>query len=251
MTTIYYFSATGNSLTTARILAEEIGDARLMPVAALNDEVKVIDDSDCVGFVFPVYYGNMPWPVRAAVSKMVLREDAYVFSFTTWRGHEGKAPFRLDQILKTRGARLSMAKGIPMPGNSFINEEHVDREYLEKQRENIREAVKAIKARDTQDYTEGGIIGKTPIDYANNFRGIMADENCVGCGLCAKVCPMGNISIKDGRAVIGDDCATCLACFHWCPNEAIYMSKQEGIARRKKYRHPDVTIEDIIGQKSK
>ena len=44
MTTIYYFSATGNSLTTARILAEEIGDARLVPVAALKDEVKVIDD---------------------------------------------------------------------------------------------------------------------------------------------------------------------------------------------------------------
>ena len=60
---------------------------------------------------------------------------------------------------------------------------------------------------------------------------------------------MNNISLKDGKAIIGDDCATCLACFHWCPVEAIIMSKQEGIERRFKYHHPEVSFTDILAQK--
>ena len=51
---------------------------------------------------------------------------------------------------------------------------------------------------------------------------------------------------KNGKAIIGDECATCLACFHWCPREAVYMSKQEGIERRSKYHHPDVELLDFI-----
>ena len=34
------------------------------------------------------------------------------------------------------------------------------------------------------------------------------------------------------------------------PVETIYMSKQENIARRSKYHHPDVTFEDIAGMKN-
>ena len=69
--TLYYFSATGNSLTTARILAEELGDCRLVPVSAVKDEAKVMETADTVGFVFPVYYGEMPYPVRELLGKMV------------------------------------------------------------------------------------------------------------------------------------------------------------------------------------
>jgi len=88
------------------------------------------------------------------------------------------------------------------------------------------------------------------VDYPNNFRGIEAEDTCIGCGTCARVCPMENITVAEGKAWIGDDCATCLACFHWCPVEAIRMSKAPEIARRRKYRHPDVTLKDILEQKT-
>ncbi|MBQ4089490.1 MAG: EFR1 family ferrodoxin [Clostridia bacterium] len=247
--TVYYFSATGNSLTTARMIAEELGECELIPVASLRGNVKTIVEADMVGFVYPVYYGNMPWPVREAVSKMVFRDDAYVFSFATFRGHAGAAAQRLDQLLRTRGVQLALARGVKMPGNSFINPPEVDAEYLAKQRENVLRQMGDIKARVVEDNAATELLKNNPINFANNFRGIVADENCVGCGTCVKVCPMGNIRIVDGHAEIGDDCSTCLACFHWCPKEAIWMSKQEGIERRSKYRHPDVTLEDIAAQK--
>lgn len=248
-TTIYYFSATGNSLTTAKKLAERLGDCTVVPAASVMNESKVIDDSDAVGFVFPVYYGNMAYPMRAAVAKLVLKPEAYVFSVATYRGHAGKAAQRLDQLLRTRGQKLALALGIPMPGNSFINAPEVDQGYLDNQNAAVDALIVPIQNRESQDYSTDEILPITPVGYPNNFRGITADETCIGCGVCAQVCPMSNIRIVDGKAHIGDDCSTCLACFHWCPVEAIWMSKQENIARRSKYHHPDVTMEDIASGK--
>ena len=245
-TVIYYFSATGNSLTTARLLAAGLADCRLVNIAEVKNSHSIVEKSEKVGFVFPVYYGNMPYPVREMISKMVFDKDAYIFLCTTQRGHAGAAAKRLDQLLMTRGVKLSYACGVTMPGNSFINPPEVDAAHLAAQKENVAKLIPAIAAGEKQDYSETGVIGQNPIDFANNFRGIMADDNCIGCGTCVKVCPMGNIHIENGKAVIGDNCATCLACFHWCPKEAIWMSKQEGIERRSKYHHPDVSLNDFI-----
>ena len=246
--TIFYFSATGNSLTTAELLAKQF-DATLVPAASTKHLPKVTVDTDAVGFVFPVYYGDMPYPVREMISKTVFKPDSYIFICTTQRGHAGAAAQRMDQLLHTRGQKLSLSVGVMMPGNSFINEPQVDAQYLADQEKNVAALVSRIEARETQDYTTTELLPLMPVASPNNFRGITADENCIGCGVCAQVCPMENIVLKDGHAQIGDDCSTCLACFHWCPTEAIWMSRQENIARRSKYHHPDVTLEKIANQK--
>ena len=250
-TVLFYFSATGNCLTTARKLTEYLDSCEVISISSLTNKRKIIVDADTVGFVFPVYYGNMPYPMRDAVSKMVFQNNPYIFAFTTCRGHVGVAPQRLDQLLRTRGQKLSCSTGIKMPGNSFLNALEVDQAYLDTQDQNIAEAVKPILARDLQDFTVQEILPLTPVDYPNNFRGITAEDCCVGCGICTQVCPMDNITIEHEKAIIGDDCATCLACFHWCPTESIYMSKQEEISRRRKYHHPEIILSDIITAKSK
>lgn len=239
-------------MTTAQKLAEKLGDCRVVPVASVMNQPKIVDDSEAVGFVFPVYYGNMAYPMRAAVSRMVLNPEAYVFSVATYRGHAGKAAQRLDQLLRTRGQKLSLALGVAMPGNSFINPPEVDEKYLNEQDTAIDALIPKIQVKETQDYFTDELLPITPVGYPNNFRGIEAEpDKCIGCGICADVCPMNNIKIADGKAQIGDDCSSCLACFHWCPNEAIWMSKQENIARRSKYHHPAVRMEDVAAQKGR
>ena len=250
-TVIYYFSATGNCLTTAKLLAEELGGAEVVSVASLKKLSKIKNTAERVGFVFPVYYGDMPYSVREAISKMTFENCSYVFIFNTYRGHAGDVAKRSDQLLRTRGVKLSFATGIPMPGNSFINEAAVDEKYLSEQRENVSKAAAAVIKGETAEYFADEVLPLTPVDYPNNFRGIEAEaDKCIGCGICAKVCPMENIVIENGKAHIGDDCATCLACFHWCPKEAIWMSKQENIARRAKYHHPEVSLKDIVNGKN-
>ena len=125
MKTFYVFSATGNSLTTARILAEKC-QARLISVVSTRDLTEIQDDSEEIGFIFPVYYGNMPYPVREMISKMTFRPDAYMFTVATYRGHAGDVAKRMDALLQTRGQKLSLSLGLPMPGNSFINQPEID-----------------------------------------------------------------------------------------------------------------------------
>lgn len=248
---LYYFSATGNTLSTAKMLAGLLGeDCGIVPVAALKDQEKIIVDDDAVGFVYPIYNGDMPYIIRDTISRMEFTGKPYIFSVCTYRGFYGKVAARLNEVLSAKGQKLSLLQGVIQPGNSRLSTPEETEASLAAQPENVRAAAEMIKRRETEDYSKMEIPAPSPFSNGNaNVRGMMADENCIGCGTCAEVCPMDNIELEDGHARIGDNCLTCLACFHWCPVEAIYMSKVDDISRRFKYHHPSVTLNDIVAQK--
>ena len=58
-------------------------------------------------------------------------------------------------------------------------------------------------------------------DPETGARGVDTDK-CIGCGLCAKKCPVQAIEIQDKRPVwVKDRCVMCLGCLHHCPKFAI------------------------------
>ena len=46
------------------------------------------------------------------------------------------------------------------------------------------------------------------------------NDNCVMCGTCADVCPIGCIS-EDKYVIDADQCVDCGTCAAECPNDAI------------------------------
>jgi len=71
-----------------------------------------------------------------------------------------------------------------------------------------------------------------------------ADEACNNCGVCAKICPVHNISMVDGRPVWQHRCEQCFACVHWCPQEALQFGR--ATVGKLRYHHPDVNLPDMV-----
>ena len=54
-------------------------------------------------------------------------------------------------------------------------------------------------------------------------------DRCVKCGICANVCPVGDIKGGHGEYPVWQhhkDCLTCFTCYHHCPHHAIEFGNQ-------------------------
>ena len=70
----------------------------------------------------------------------------------------------------------------------------------------------------------------------------MVNEKCNTCGICGKVCPTGNIEIKE-KVVFGTVCELCYGCVHICPQNAIHLKNEKSNIR---FRNENINIPEII-----
>ena len=60
-----------------------------------------------------------------------------------------------------------------------------------------------------------------PLGARTFGKRIRIGRSCNGCALCARGCPAGNISMKNGKPEFGDACVLCLRCIYGCPRKAL------------------------------
>ena len=112
---IYYFSATGNSLKLSQDIAAAFGGAglfRMTPSAGIT-----ASDSRIVGFIFPVYMGGLPGIVRRFLESYPFRKGVYYFSIGTYYTYKGCAVSVVDKIMSGKGVRLDYGYNLPTVGN--------------------------------------------------------------------------------------------------------------------------------------
>ena len=236
---IFYFSGTGNSNYVAKRIADALGDE----ILNLNDRIKSGDTSpietgERVIIVTPTYAWRIPRVVRDWLRKTELRGAKQVWFVMTCGSEIGNAD-RYNRELCTEKAISCMGTAqIVMPENyiAMFSAPQADeaRQIVAKAEPDIDRAIDAIQANQPFAPTRNNLYDRfmsgpvNPIFYKFFVKAdaFTVSDACIGCGQCAKRCPMNNVTLKDGKPVWGRNCTHCMACICYCPVSAIEYGKK-------------------------
>ncbi|HAZ30496.1 TPA: 4Fe-4S ferredoxin [Candidatus Acetothermia bacterium] len=263
-TTLYYFTGTGNSLACARAIAAGLGDADLVPISSLRGEERVRVLTERVGIVCPVYFYTLPLIVREFIPRLDLSGVRYAFLVATMGGLPGLAVLHGEELFKKAGGDLHAGFAVRMFANYIaeynVRGEGAVRAMGRRMERRVKEIVPTVQAE--RCHLERGwpfdrllsramfaLLGRKFVETARTRdRLFTADPSCNRCGTCARVCPVENVRLVEGRPEWLGHCEQCFACIHFCPVAAIQI-RGKRTRLRGRYHHPDVTVEDIAGQR--
>ena len=242
---ILYFSGTGNSNYVAKRIADALGDA----LVNLNDRIKASDTSSVetgerVIIVTPTYAWRIPRVVRDWLRKTELRDAKQAWFVMTCGSEIGNADKYNRELCAEKAISCMGTAQIVMPENyiAMFSAPQADeaQEIVAKAEPSIDRAIAAIQRNQPFAPTRNNLYDRfmsgpvNPIFYKFFVKAdaFAASSACIGCGQCAKRCPMNNVTLKDGKPVWGRNCTHCMACICYCPVSAIeYGNKSVGQPR--------------------
>ncbi len=239
---IYYFSGCGNSRWLAEGLAEATQDrVCFIPDAIIHDAVVELHTGERLGFVFPVYAWAPPNIVMQFVQRLqVKHRPEYVYLACTCGDEAGLSERIFRKALQHKGWDLDAAFSFVMP-ETYINlpgfrldTEENEKRKLEAAQQRLTEVAERIRSneRACSDMKAGKASWLKSKVVQPLFQALLISDrpfrvgsDCVSCGKCEEVCPVGNIRFSSGRPHWQHHCSGCMACYHHCPINAIQFGR--------------------------
>ena len=253
---VFYFSGTGNTKWAAEQLAAATGEQLVyIPDMLRKAIVKVtLAEGERLGFCFPTHGWQPPRIVREFIRQtefILPSPSTYIYALTTCGDNMGELMTIFEKDLRKKDLHLDSSFAVVMPeSNVCFSFLHLDtpeneRKKIAAAQERMKHIAQVVsdRQRGVHELVKGGIprtysyiLGGYYVKHLINDKKFWVDTNaCIGCGLCAKLCPVDDIALRHSTPDNQDfpswkhtgGCTNCLACYHYCPRHAIHWAKMK------------------------
>ena len=247
---IFCYSGTGNCLDMAKNIAERLGNTDIIMMRKYP-AVTDVRGAKRVGFIFPCYGGGLPGNVERYLYDIKVDKDAYTFGIAQCAAYKGEGLSKLNEIIplkywKAVSHQCACIWLFPhdlMLPKMGAEEAQARSEYFA---ETIAEDVKRMAVTKKK-------LGKALVNRAEHSvwpelaraKGLTmtANDSCIKCGQCAKICPQGNIKYTGDAVVFGDKCISCMGCLQYCPVQAINVGTIT--EKRERYHNANIKADEL------
>ncbi len=246
---ILYFSATGNSKYVAARIAEVIHDEIRAITDCIADNSFIFKD-DRIGIVTPTYFWGLPSIVNDFLKNVEFHTD-YLYLVATYGTTPGAIGVLAKEAISNRKIDALYSVHMvdtytPIFDLSTPEKQNAFTANTETEIQSIIESINEKHCSKRMIHSTPAFVVKAiaqPIYHrkARRTSRLSVDENCIGCGLCARKCPVQAIQIQDGKPVwVKEKCVMCLGCLHRCPKFAIQCGNKT--RNHGQYTNPNVKI---------
>lgn len=254
---VFYFTGTGNNLRIAKGLQENLQNTDIFPFHRLKKMKQIDEKYTHIIFSVPTYYSHIPPFVKECMRGLTFTPEQKVITIAGCGGNRGMTVEDMRVCVNACGKEVLGEYMVMMPGNYIIGYDAFPQFYQKMvsalAEKKIKKIAKAIKKDRLSVLKKPGMFYKkksepdmqeTIASFSDIGKNYTVSDACVGCGICEKVCPAGNIRVENKKPVFGENCQQCVACVQWCPKQAIdYENKAKD---RTRYHHRAITVNDII-----
>lgn len=244
---IIYYSNTGNTKIICEYIQKKVTKLQLELFDILKDDISSLAEYDVAGFAF---FTDAMKPSKIFldyVRKLKDTKGKHAFSVNTYGLMSGKAAKIMYNTLKKADMIVIGSHSLHTPENNapmILGGNASEKSPDDKERAAFENFIAELNAQIDNIINHNPVKSSKPkiglmnslipagIDFTKFISGevkMQVDKSkCKKCGVCAQVCPVKTISMKEEVTIDNTNCQKCWSCYNHCFSQAIYTGKYKG-----------------------